>query len=400
MPPFKKYKLGELGEVITGKTPASKFPQHFGNYIPFITPSDFGTYIKSAESAERYISKEGVEAHKNKILPENSVLVTCIGSDMGKVVINKKPCLTNQQINSIIPNKELIDYNFLYYSIINQYDLLRSIASDGTTMPIINKTDFEEIEIEAPDDLPTQTRIANILSSLDDKIELNRRTNHTLEQIAQTLFKKYFVDDIDPENLPEGWRVASLNEFMDFEGGMQPPANQFISNSEEGYIRLIQIRDYESDSNITYVPIKNNLRFCNKKDVMIARYGASVARICFGLDGAYNVALVKVKPHKPFYTEFLRTYLKSKDCQEKIINMSFRSVQAGFNKDDFKSIMIPVPNQDDIFIGYEKEVSIMIDKILQNREENKILAKNRDSLLPKLMSGEIEVNAAEKELVN
>ena len=300
----------------------------------------------------------------------------------------------------VVRAKKNFDQGFIYYLMASEEFVdLSSQGSSGTRMPRADWNNLKNIEWEFPS-LPTQTRIAAILSSLDDKIELNRRTNATLEAMAQTLFKKYFVEDIDPDNLPDGWRMASLNELMDFEGGMQPPANQFIDIPEHGYVRLIQIRDYESDSNITYVPLKNNLRFCNRKDVMIARYGASVARVCYGLDGAYNVALVKVKPHKPFYTEFLRTYLKSKDCQEKIINMSFRSVQAGFNKDDFKSIIIPVPNDDQNFISYENEVSILIDKILRNREQNKVLAKTRDSLLPKLMSGEIEVNAAENELVS
>ena len=82
---------------------------------------------------------------------------------MGKVVINKKPCLTNQQINSVIPNCEIVNCEFLYYAIMNKYELLRSIASDGTTMPIINKTDFENIEIEASEDISIQRNVASIL---------------------------------------------------------------------------------------------------------------------------------------------------------------------------------------------------------------------------------------------
>jgi len=86
----------------------------------------------------------------------------------------------------------------------------------GSTFPNLSKEQLNNYEVEIPEDLPTQTRIASILSSLDDKIELNRRTNHTLEQMAQTLFKKYFVDDIDPENLPEGWTKMPIGEIINY----------------------------------------------------------------------------------------------------------------------------------------------------------------------------------------
>src|SRR5690606_21922762 len=100
--------------------------------------SDFGDYHKSINVSKRYLSKIGVNRLKKKLLPSNSVIVTCIGSDMGKVAINKVPCITNQQINSIIVDQNSFDVNHIYYSLNNRYDYLRLLAGDGTTMPIIN----------------------------------------------------------------------------------------------------------------------------------------------------------------------------------------------------------------------------------------------------------------------
>ena len=101
---WKEYKLGEIGEVITGKTPSKKNPEQWGDNMPFVTPTDFDAYNKNIWGSLRYLSEEGINAFQKKVLPADSVIVTCIGSQMGKVALNKKKCVTNQQINSIIPN--------------------------------------------------------------------------------------------------------------------------------------------------------------------------------------------------------------------------------------------------------------------------------------------------------
>jgi type I restriction enzyme S subunit len=114
---WKKVKIEEIGFVVTGKTPSSKTPDHFGDIIPFVTPTDFKNYHKKIYSADRYLSKKGKEGLNGKVLPPNSVVVTCIGSDMGKVALNSVECVTNQQINSIIPYEGKVDANFLFYTI-------------------------------------------------------------------------------------------------------------------------------------------------------------------------------------------------------------------------------------------------------------------------------------------
>src|SRR3972149_6730678 len=100
---WTQYKIKDLGLVVTGKTPSSRFPEEFGSEMPFVTPTDFRNYRKRTSFAERNLSSKGIEKLRNKVLPPSSVLVTCIGSDMGKVVMNRVPVITNQQINAIIP---------------------------------------------------------------------------------------------------------------------------------------------------------------------------------------------------------------------------------------------------------------------------------------------------------
>jgi type I restriction enzyme S subunit len=144
-----KTEIKVFGNVITGKTPLSESPEDFGNEMPFVTPGDFKNYNKFAIGAERYLSKKGYLKLKNKILPIGSVIVTCIGSDMGKISIAERDCITNQQMNSIVV-KENFYTDFLYYYLQSVADEIKGIAMGGSTMPMLSKTDFEKVEIVKP----------------------------------------------------------------------------------------------------------------------------------------------------------------------------------------------------------------------------------------------------------
>ncbi|MBK8807600.1 MAG: restriction endonuclease subunit S [Bacteroidales bacterium] len=187
-------KILEIGKVITGKTPSSKTPEHFGEIMPFVTPTDFKNYTKIILSAYRFLSNDGIYGLKSKVLPENSIIVTCIGSDMGKVGINKVECVTNQQINSIIANENLID--FLYYSLLNKYELLRNMATGGSTMPMINKSQFEEIELIVPDKSVLEN-FQNILSPINEQIKNNIQEIQTLTALRDSLLPKLMKGEIE-----------------------------------------------------------------------------------------------------------------------------------------------------------------------------------------------------------
>ena len=178
---------------------------------------------------------------------------------------------------------------------------------------------------------------------------------------------------------------------MDYAGGSQPPASEFIFEEKAGYIRFVQIRDYDTDSHITYIPESARNKLCEEHDIMIARYGASLGRICSGINGAYNVALAKVFPKKPYYREFLRCYLSSRVFYEGINNKGGRSAQAGFNQSDIKSFELRLPSENDL-ISFEEIASSMFEHRLTLNKENRKLASLRDALLPKLMSGELDVS--------
>lgn len=180
--------IGEFGEVVTGKTPSSDNPEDFGDVMPFVTPGDFAKYHKFAIGTERGLSEIGVKRLKGKVLPQGSVIVTCIGSDMGKVAIASEECITNQQMNSIIVNRrEYSDYLFYVLSFMSKE--LRAMALGSSTMPLLNKSDFERIGvIFPPNDL--LVKFSKLLNTCNETTILKQKENIKLTELQSLLLAK------------------------------------------------------------------------------------------------------------------------------------------------------------------------------------------------------------------
>ena len=177
---WQEITINDLGKVVTGKTPSTSNLAYFGGDIPFVTPTDMNDR-RFISKTERYLTKQGADVVKGSQISAGTVMASCIGSQMGKVAIAGKQCVTNQQINSIIVSPEYSEL-FVYYSLSLREDEIRTIGS-GSAVPILNKTDFSNLTIVIPP-LPEQRAIAAILGALDDKIEINRCMNGTLESMA------------------------------------------------------------------------------------------------------------------------------------------------------------------------------------------------------------------------
>ena len=438
MSQWKEYKLGEIGKIITGTTPQTKNPENYGGFMLFVTPTDFDAYNKTINNSIRSISEIAVKKLKNRIIPKDSVIVTCIGSQMGKVAINKKDCLTNKQINSIIPNKGF-DSNFIYYTLKSMQDYLRNLATGGSTMPIINKSSFENITISVPD-YPTQTAIASILSSLDEKIELNNAINRNLEALAQALFKQWFVDFNFPVDeygnfsplsgemsegqrgykdsggemveselgmIPKGWNIQSLSSTFDF---LEGPGLRNWQYKDEGMpfinIRLIQDGNLKVDnaSCISFDEFNKKYRHFELReyDFVISTSGtlgkSAIVRKSH-LPIMLNTSVIRFRPLINNSRCFMYQYLQSKAFLKELVSQASGSVQLNFGPMHIKRINLIVPNEKTLRL-FERISSNIYEKILINREENNYLSKIRDTLLPKLISGELEVNEAEKILTD
>lgn len=148
--------------------------------------------------------------------------------------------------------------------------------------------------------------------------------------------------------------MAKLTEICDFQGGSQPPKEEWSFEAKDGYIRMLQIRDFTQGEKVTpeYIKISKSTKRCNAEDILIARYGASLGKILTGLAGAYNVAIMRTIPDETkLRKRYLYYYLKSPYFQKSILNVGSRAAQAGFNKEDLSKLNIPCPDfkkQDDV----------------------------------------------------
>lgn len=149
--------------------------------------------------------------------------------------------------------------------------------------------------------------------------------------------------------MKKGWEIKKLGDICNFQGGSQPPKSHFIYEPRKGYVRFLQIRDFASDKNITYIPESKKNRYCNEDDILLGRYGASVGKVLINKSGAYNVAVMKTIPDESIlFKRYLYYYLNTEDFQTRLLNTASRSAQDGFSKDDifdFPILVPPLPEQ-------------------------------------------------------
>ncbi|MGV6980936.1 restriction endonuclease subunit S [Bacillus pumilus] len=194
--------------------------------------------------------------------------------------------------------------------------------------------------------------------------------------------------------VPENWVYFKFTSIFDVQGGTQPPKSQFVDEEREGYVRLVQIRDFSSDKYKTYIPNTQKLRKMKEEDILIARYGASIGRILTGLSGAYNVALAKVVyPKGKVDKKFLFWLLKSEHFQIPLMGIS-RSAQSGFNKNDLSYFKMPLPP-----LNEQKRITEKVERLLSKVDEAEQLIKEaqetfelrRAAILDMTFRGELTV---------
>ncbi len=398
MSEWKGFKISELGRVVTGTTPSSKFPEEFGNDMPFVTPSDYKDYNKWVVAADRYLSKKGIDKLNGRVLPKNSLLVTCIGSDMGKVAINKIPVISNQQINSIIPN-ENVDADFLYYKLVESYEVLRMYGEAGTAVPIVNKGDFENIELEIPNNKGEQTAIAEVLSSLDDKIDLLHRQNKTLEQLAETLFRQWFVEGKQAQDsILLGEVVETINGLSYKSSELNPSTIAMVSLKSfdrKGGFRLDGFKEFTGQYKERHIVKEGDLVVAHTDITQDAEVIGNPALVI--ADPKYRVMvismdMVKVVSKVDWVSiEFLYFLMRTREFKGHCEGKANGSTVLHLSKDAIPSFEIPRPEKK-LVEEFSKQAQDFIKKIFNNHRNIRTLTQLRDTLLPKLMSGEVRVS--------
>ncbi len=279
---------------------------------------------------------------KSQLFPGDVVLSRVISSQINCAVIPNGFGVANcANIILVRPDPTKLDSEFLNYylkSEIAQRNLMKRQV--GSAQSVVNTSVLKSWEIPLPP-LDEQKRIAAIL----DKADSVRRKRQQAIDFADDFLRSVFLDMFgDPVTNPKGWEVYRMGDVIDFKGGHQPPKDTFIYEPKEGYVRLIQIRDFKSDKYLTYIPEAKAKRHFEKDDVMIARYGPPVFQILRGLEGSYNVALMKAIPKGKILKSFIYYLLQVPAYHDVVVANSERTAgQTGVNLDLLNNFSLPLP---------------------------------------------------------
>ena len=430
MSEWKEVSLSEMGKTITGKTPSSQYPEDFGDEMPFITPSD-SFEKKYINKSDRFLSRSGSDRLKEKIISPNSIMVTCIGSAMGKVAKNSLSSVTNQQINSIIVN-ENFDSDYIYYLLKNNYAVLRNAASGSTAIPILNKTDFDNLRFKVELNLNEQRKMVSILSTIDDKIEINNQINQELEAMAKTLYDYWFVQfDFPDQNgkpykssggkmvykpelkreIPEGWGVTTFSSWISDNktGDWGKETSEGNYTLEVDCIRGADINGLsgngKTDMPTRFILEKNKNKLLTDFDIVIEISGGSptqstgrIVGISENVLNRFDLPLicsnfckaVSLKEQETFYN-FVYEW---KNLYDNGVLFSWEGKTSGIKNLLFDSFVtnyhIAQPPIDLMkqFFDYASSVDKKTQLLLKQNQE---LTQLRDWLLPMLMNGQVKV---------
>ncbi|MBL7754302.1 MAG: restriction endonuclease subunit S [Chitinophagaceae bacterium] len=410
MSEWKEYKLGEICKVKGGKRlPKGNNLTTVPNLHPYIRVRDMGEKYLPINNLE-YVPNEVFPSIKNYIVDKGDLLLSIVGTVGLVSLVNDeldKASLTENCVK-IIPQKDIVDNEFLYYilkSNIGQEEIFRKIV--GAVQPKLPIYNINNIGLNIPD-LPTQTAIAEILSSLDDKIELNNKINQELENLAQTLFKQWFIDfEFPNENaepykssggemveselgeIPKGWEVNSLDGIADFLNGLA--LQKFPPGDEYDYLPVIKIRELRqrdtlnSDKASKSIPEKYIVQ---NGDVLFSWSGSLLVDFWTNGKGALNQHLFKVTSNQ-FPQWFYYLWTKHHLSEFIKIAESKATTMGHIQRQHLSDAKVVIPDEIPRFTSVFEPI---ISKIIENRIENVQLTNLRDTLLPKLISGELEVS--------
>ena len=346
--------------------------------------------VKYVRKTAKTLTEKGLSEVKNAILPANSVCVSCIGSDLGKVVITTRPTVTNQQINSIVVDEARFDISFVYYAMRILGKKLNFISKTSTAVPIVNKSSFSSYEIECPS-LKEQKQIAAVLSVLDAKIECNRMINDNLQQ---QLFSLYENMAMTSPCLKE-YTLSNLCDFQ--EGYVNPPqTHPEYFDGEVKWLRAVDINEsfiIETSRTLTkagFESAKKSALLFEPSTIAISKSG-TIGRL--GIIADYmcgNRAVINIAPHDTNMLAFIYCFLKSK--QREFPDMAVGSVQKNLYVSLLEPLSVSVPDNESL-TAFNAVGASILGMIHNNCVENKNLTNLRDTILPKLMSGEIDVSA-------
>lgn len=407
---WKTYKLSEVIKIIGGGTPKTSESSYWNGNIPWLSVKDFQGERKYVYETEKTITEEGLKKSSTKLLPKDSIIISARGT-VGEMAVLGKEMTFNQSCYGILPN-EKIGNDYLYYLLKQKVTELQSLSYGSVFDTITTKT-FDGLDVFIPEDLQEQKAIASILSTIDDKIENNLAINKTLEEMAMALYKHWFVDygpfqdgefvESELGRIPKGWEVKRLENFVEVLSKGTTPRMKDVEGLERK-IPFLKVKDINSDGEINInglelIPEETHLKDLKRsilfENDLLFSIAGTIGRVSIVTEKLNNsncnqaLAFIRLKEREKFKA-IIYYWLKSDDVQNKIQNSIVQGVQANVSLTVLKELELIEPSNE-ILIDFANKVNPILELVLKNQKENQTLTQLRDTLLPKLISGEVRL---------
>lgn len=378
-------RLKDIGQIITGNTPPTSKPEYYGDYMPFIKATDIPIGVKCTLVTEQSYSKLAAEKYKKSLVPKGSTCVVTIGSIGKKMTYAHTDLFVNQAINAIVP-KDSYDNEYIFYnvrcSVLPQLKKLDSGTTSGREN--ISKTSFSSIRIPVIKDKNVQRRIGVILSTYDSLIENNTKRIRLLEKMAENLYKEWFVsfrfpgyEKVEMENgLPKGWKVKRYEDELNVKYGKGLPTNRLTEDGFPVFGSNGQIGFYTS-------------YMYDTPQILISCRGASSGVVNISLPKSFvtNNSLVCELTDK---TESVFEYLKYYFLNTNLVQYQTGSAQPQITINNVVKLKMLVPSHE-VQCAFSKKIRVIDKEVANLQNQNSLLARQRDLLLPRLMSGKLEI---------
>ena len=377
--------LDKLGEIVGGATPSTKCEDYYGGSIPWITPKDLSSFKgRYITSGERNITEKGLASCSAQMMPKDAVLFTS-RAPIGYVAIASQSVCTNQGFKSIVVN-EKADPLFVYYLLKYNKDAIEAMGS-GTTFKEVSGKTMRAVKVRIPLDVSYQKRIAAVLDSLDTKIENNERINDNLLAQAQTLYKQFFPYGVQ-DDLPDGWRIGTVGEIIEIHDSKRIP----LSGADRTKMEKKIYPYYGAASLMDFVDnyiFDGKYLLLGEDGTVVDDAGYPILQYVWGQFWVNNHAHI-LTGRLGYDVESLYMLFK----QTPVKSIVTGAVQPKISQANLRSVQVVIPPEHNLR-EYNGLVEPLFSLFRANEEECKTFTALRDTLLPKLMSGEIDVSAVQ-----
>ena len=381
---FDYLPITSVATIISGGTPKTSMSEYWNGNIPWLSVKDFNNGSKFVYSTEKHITELGLKNSSTNLLRADDIIISARGT-VGEMAMIPFDMAFNQSCFGIRANIEKILPDYLYYALKNNIQTIKS-STHGSVFDTITLKDFDVIKLPVPD-LETQKKIVRILSALDQKIELNNRQNRIIEEEASILIRKY-------NNYEKG--TTKLKEVMSFDNGFAFKSKDYVNTGKYKVVTIKNVQDGLIDSSsaqfVTNYP--KDMRDYHKLsvgDVLLSLTG-NVGRvgIVFEENLLLNQRVAKMKPKDKSILPFLYFFFRQGDFKQKLEALAKGTAQ--LNLSPVETLNEKIAYSEQSALELSNRLKPFFEKIVLNSQNNKTLSSVRDSLLPRLISGEINLD--------